>query len=223
MTILRWMLLIILSGILNAAIFVVVPLASALLVKPPKHEYKTGTTSTQVDINPKIRPHDTQKKIIRQMSRTSKSFKPSRAMAGGPARGFQMDLSLASGGEGSGGVGVGTGNGGPFGALGGGGPGAEVFDPSEVDQAARVIKEVEVAYPARAKREGVTGYAKFYLVIDARGQVADLQLLSVDPAGYGFEIEAEKAVRQYRFEPARIKDVPVAQKFTKEFVFDQGY
>ena len=137
-----------------------------------------------------------------------------------------MDLSLATGGAGDGGVGVaggGTGAGSGFGAGGGGGMGAEVYDPSEVDQEVRVLKEMQPTYPARARKDGVNGYVKFYLVIDARGIAADIQLLSVDPAGYGFDIEAEKALRQFRFAPAKLKDVPVAQKFTKEFVFDLGY
>lgn len=223
---LRWLPFLALAFLVNAGIFFVVPFASAVLVAPAKQDYKTGQTAVQVDVVTRARPPEKQHKEIRQIvAQQAKSFKPSRALAG-PARTIQMDLSLATGGAGGGGVGVAMGGGGSgVGGVGGGsgGLGAEVFDPSEVDQEARVIKDAQPNYPARARKEGVNGYVKLYLVIDTRGLVVDVQVLSVDPQGYGFEIEAQKALRQFRFEPAKLRDMPVAQKATKEFVFDLGY
>jgi len=222
MTLFRWLILIVVSGLINAALFFAVPLANALLVVPPKHEYKSGSNNAQVVVDTRIKPHEMPKKEIRQIAQQAKSFKPTRASAGA-AHGMQMDLSLA-GGEGSGGVAMaagGSGNG--VGVGGGGGLGAEVYDPSQVDQEAKVLREEKPAFPPRAHKEGVNGYVKLYLVIDVRGMVSEVQVLSVQPQGYGFEIEAQKAIRQFRFEPAKLKGFPVAQKATKEFVFDLGY
>ena len=43
--------------------------------------------------------------------------------------------------------------------------------------------------------------------------------MTLDPPGYGFEVEALKAVRQWKFSPAQLGGYPVAQKATKEFRF----
>ncbi|NLG38824.1 MAG: energy transducer TonB, partial [Fibrobacter sp.] len=40
-----------------------------------------------------------------------------------------------------------------------------------------------------------------------------------EPTGYGFEEAALKAVREWKFEPAKLGSFPVSQKATKEFRF----
>ncbi|HSQ42753.1 MAG TPA: energy transducer TonB [Fibrobacteraceae bacterium] len=215
-----------LSAVISAAIFFAVPILSALAVHKPPPEFQNARTISSPEMEPpKHEIHPPVHKEIRQIAREAKAFKPTRAV-GPQSQGFHMDLSLATGSDGDGGVGVaggGKGAGSGFGIGGGGGLGVAVFDPSEVDQEARVLKDAQPDYPVRARKDGVKGYVKFFLVIDAHGQISELKLLSVEPAGYGFEIEAEKAVRQFRFEPAQLRGVPVAQKATKEFVFDLGY
>jgi len=226
----RWLILILLAGVISSAIFFVIPIMSALVVHKPPREIKKVPSVTQVDLAPRRHLAEAAHKEIRQITQQpAKAFRPSRDM-GMAAKGFRMDLSLAGGNEGDGGVGVGgggTGEGGSgsgFGGVGGGsGLSSMAYDPSEVDQQVRVLKELKPDYPPRARKDGVNGYVKFYLVVDVRGMATEVQLLSVDPSGYGFEIEAEKALRQFRFAPAKLRDVPVAQKFTKEFVFDLGY
>jgi periplasmic protein TonB len=51
------------------------------------------------------------------------------------------------------------------------------------------------------------------------GNVTQSQVVSVDPPGYGFETAALTAIRQWKFEPAKLGGYPVAQKATKEFKF----
>ena len=77
------------------------------------------------------------------------------------------------------------------------------------------------ANSARSKKKklGVAGYVKIYMVIDVYGNVTDVKVLSIDPPGYGFETEALKAIRSWKFEPAKLGHYPVAQKATKEFKF----
>ena len=122
---------------------------------------------------------------------------------------FAMDLSLSRG-DGSGdGVEVGA----------GGGMQNVVYEAGDVDEEAQALKTVNPEYPSRAKKLGIAGYVKVYMVIDVYGNVTNLKVLSVDPAGYGFETEALKAIRSWKFEPAKLGHYPVAQKATKEFKF----
>jgi protein TonB len=94
-----------------------------------------------------------------------------------------------------------------------------IYEAGEVDEAAKLLKEVQPKYPERAKKMGVTGYVKVYLVIDVYGTVSQLRVLTSEPTGYGFEEAALKAVREWKFEPAKLGSFPVSQKATKEFRF----
>ncbi|MBR2306615.1 MAG: energy transducer TonB, partial [Fibrobacter sp.] len=94
-----------------------------------------------------------------------------------------------------------------------------VYEAGEVDEQAQVLKEVQPKFPERAKKLGISGYVKVMVVIDVYGDVAQANVMSLDPPGYGFENEALKAVRQWKFSPAQLGGYPVAQKATKEFRF----
>lgn len=209
-TIGRWFFLVALALLINSLFFLAVPLLDAMFSPVPSRETKTVESLIEVEVAHRSKPPPKPQKIMRQLSQDLKTFKASPS-APGAAKGLQMDLSLAGVGEGDG---V---------AVGGSGMANMVYDPSEVEDEAKVIKEVTPSYPVRARREGISGYVRMYLVIDAHGNVAETQVLVVEPQGYGFETEAIKAMRAFKFSPARIKTVPVAQKATKEFVFDLGY
>jgi protein TonB len=101
----------------------------------------------------------------------------------------------------------------------GGGMQNVVYEAGDVDEEAQALKTVNPEYPSRAKKLGIAGYVKVYMVIDVYGNVTNLKVLSVDPAGYGFETEALKAILNWKFEPAKLGHYPVAQKATKEFKF----
>ena len=59
---------------------------------------------------------------------------------------------------------------------------------------------VAPAYPRQALTRGLSGEVRVRLTIDARGQVADVEVLSAEPTG-AFEQAAVNAVRRWRFEP----------------------
>ena len=145
-------------------------------------------------------------KVIRTIVNPN-PFKISSNMGVSRSQNFQMDLSLARGAAGDG-VAVGTGS-----------MENVVYEAGEVDEQAQVLKEVQPTFPARAKKLGVSGYVKVMIVIDAYGEVSQANVMSLDPPGYGFENEALKAVRQWKFSPAQLGGYPVAQKATKEFRF----
>lgn len=117
----------------------------------------------------------------------------------------------------------GTGSGpttGPVGTSGNGdctencGPGGEgdIAYPTPGMTAPRVIERVMPVYPELAKRIRKTGRVIVKAVIDASGTVRDAQVLS-RPLGFGLEDSALKAIYQWRFEPARLGDRPMAVYF----------
>jgi TonB family protein len=57
-------------------------------------------------------------------------------------------------------------------------------------------------------------------VVDAQGVPQDVCILK--PAGYGLDEEAAKAVRQYRFDPAKKDGAPVAVRVSMEVPFKTG-
>jgi TonB family protein len=57
-------------------------------------------------------------------------------------------------------------------------------------------------------------------VVDAQGVPQDVCILK--PAGYGLDVEAAKAIRQYRFEPGKKDGVPVAVRVSMEVPFKTG-
>ncbi len=71
-----------------------------------------------------------------------------------------------------------------------------------VDQPPQPRSQAQVTYPPKAKRKGVTGYVTLNLLINAEGEVEQVQVLEAEPQGV-FEEAAEEAVKQWRFTPAR--------------------
>lgn len=209
---LKWfrILFAILFGLLiNVIFFLAVPLINALFFNQSNASQKEMEVTTEVEVLVNEKPKETEQKTIRTiMQPSSFKFNASQRSAGRPS-GFdlQMDLSLA---RGEGGDGV---------AVGSGGMENIIYEAGEVDEAARLLKEIQPKYPERAKKMGVSGYVKVYLVIDVYGEVSQVQILTSEPSGYGFEEAALKAVREWKFEPAKLGSFPVSQKATKEFRF----
>ena len=208
---LRYLVIVPAAFVLAAAMFLAVPVLNILFFSQDVDRKPRTASTSEVEVSVSTKKPEPPRKAIRSLPRPAafKSVAPGAAQA--QMRGFTMDLSLATG-EGSGdGVAVG----------GGGGMANVVYEAGEVDEEARLLKEVPARYPARAQKQGVSGHVKMFLVIDAQGMVADMQVLSVDPPGFGFEQEAMAALRQWRFAPANLNGFPVAQKATKEFHFVQ--
>ncbi|MCK9181350.1 MAG: energy transducer TonB [Fibrobacteraceae bacterium] len=208
----RWLLAVVLAIVVNSFFFLAIPVLNVLVfrsdVKPQKPQVEN---LMEVESLVKEKKKTIPQKAIRQIVLPNHFKVNNRMQSGMRSRSsFQMDLSLARGGDGSGdGVAV------------GGEEGVEnvVYEAGDVDEEARALKEVNPSYPDRAKKLGVAGYVKVYLVIDVYGNVSEAHVLTVEPAGYGFEAEALKAIRSWKFEPAKLGHYPVAQKATKEFKF----
>jgi protein TonB len=196
--------------VVQSFFFLVIPVLNALFGEIPRRERAEIAEPVQVDqavVKPRQRQNRREIKPIRSQLR----LKAPRATAGGPSRAFSMDLSLATGTGSAGGVAVGAG---------GGAASNAVYEAGQVDAQAVELSGAKVDYPKRALRERVPGHVVLLLVVETDGSVSSVELLSVDPPGYGFESAAIAAMKGYRFQPAKIDGVPVRQRYSKEFFFD---
>jgi len=83
------------------------------------------------------------------------------------------------------------------------------YDLSEVDQLPRLIEYKEPSYPGEARAEEIEGNVLLKILIDRRGKVIMVKVL--DNGGfYEFARVAMRAVKRWRFEPAKIMGIPVA-------------
>ena len=119
--------------------------------------------------------------------------------------------SQGSGVGGGAGTGQGTGNGEGLGAgIGdgiGGGTGGGPYRPGSGIDAPRLRREVKAEYTDEARRRGVTGDVVLEIVVRRDGSVGDVSVLR--GLGAGLDQRAIAAVRQWRFDPARLRGAPV--------------
>ena len=130
----------------------------------------------------------------------------------GPGTGSGADGTRGTtSGPGSPGPGMGTGGKGP-GTGGEGPPGNGVSWPS-------LIVEVKPLYTAEAMRARIEGVVELDVVVLADGTVGRVTLTRSLDARFGLDEEAIKAVRQWRFNPARQAGKPVTVRVPVEVSF----
>ena len=105
-------------------------------------------------------------------------------------------------------------------ALSGGGGVGRLVDAGEVTEPPAVVARAELRrfYPAEAVKNGFEGDVKLRLLIAQDGTLAQVEILR-DP-GEGLGEAGARAIRSYRFRPARVNGEPVATiiNFTLHFV-----
>jgi len=82
-----------------------------------------------------------------------------------------------------------------------------------------LTSEVGAAYPEAAREAGTQGTVTMELEVDDAGVLTAVRLLSAEPAGWGFELAAMRAVWQFTFEPAYAGEVPVPVRITYTYGF----
>lgn len=141
---------------------------------------------------------------------------PSLAKPGGLeiGQGQDGDATIAPGrGSGAGGdtgAGTGAGKGGLSGSQSPGKSGAGFRE-------ARPLQTVKASYPPMALRMGLEADVTLKILVDAEGKVVKAEIIK--SAGMGFDEEALKAIRQFRFEPARKdgKNIPSESTYIYRF------
>jgi len=94
-----------------------------------------------------------------------------------------------------------------------------VMTAESVDSLPVPVSRPAVAYPPGARSKGITGHVTLSLQVDARGQVTDVRIDDSQPAGV-FDDAAQRAVRQWRFQPATYQGEPVAVRVEQTLRFD---
>ncbi len=112
------------------------------------------------------------------------------------------------GGAGSGqGTGNGEGRGSGIGDGSGGGTGGGPFRPGSGIEPPRLIREVKADYTDEGRRRNLTGEVVLEIVVKRDGSVGDVTVMQ--GLGGGLDQRAAAAVRQWRFDPALRKGLPV--------------
>ncbi len=115
----------------------------------------------------------------------------------------------SSGGVGEGaGRGVGDGQGAGFGPGTGAGTGGGPYRPGAGITPPAIRHEVQPDYTEEARRRRIEGEVVLEVIVLADGSVGDIRI--VRSLGYGLDDAAVRAMRDWRFVPARRQDVPVA-------------
>lgn len=83
------------------------------------------------------------------------------------------------------------------------------FDATSVDKAPQILKKVEPAYPAAARRLGICGRVVVKFLVEPDGSVAKLSIVEAHPRGF-FERPTLEAVGKWRFKPGRYRGNAVA-------------
>jgi protein TonB len=112
------------------------------------------------------------------------------------------------GGSGTGhGTGSGEGLGSGIGDGSGGGIGGGPYRPGSGIEPPRLVREVKAQYTDEARRRSLSGDVILEIVVRRDGGVGDVKVLQ--GLGAGLDQRAIEAVRQWRFDPAKRKGVPV--------------
>ncbi|MCP4728334.1 MAG: energy transducer TonB [bacterium] len=107
---------------------------------------------------------------------------------------FKLDLSvLAAEGDGAGMMDSGFGN---------------VIEEGEADIPPIKKRFIPPRYPSRARTEGVEGNVVAKLLIDENGDVLTVRILK-EPRHWGFGYAVIEAAQQWKFEPAKLNNMPV--------------
>ena len=72
-----------------------------------------------------------------------------------------------------------------------------------------VLKRVIPDHPKKARSLGITGYVELRLIISTAGYVEKIEIIQERPQGYGFALEAIKAIKQWKFTAPTFKGIPV--------------
>lgn len=95
------------------------------------------------------------------------------------------------------------------------------YDLSEVDQLPMLMEYIKPDYPEEAITKGIEGVVVLKILIDQEGKVAMAKVLN-NGGFYEFGSAASRAVKKWRYEPAKIMGMPVAVWCIQSVRFEIG-
>lgn len=94
-----------------------------------------------------------------------------------------------------------------------------VYKPGDGVSLPRVLKQVKADYTNEAREQRIEGNVVMDIVVRADGSVGDVKVTRSLDSVYGLDANAVKAMKQWRFEPGKKDDKPVAVAVTVEMTF----
>lgn len=95
------------------------------------------------------------------------------------------------------------------------------YAAKELDVQPRPVRKIEPVYPTEYESQGTSGHVILEMRVENDGEVSDLKLIEISPAGYdAFGREALKAFRDVRFIPAKRNGQQVRALFRVKVVFE---
>ena len=93
----------------------------------------------------------------------------------------------------------------------------------QVDQDPRVLRKTKPKYPEAARRAQKEGVVKLECTVGVDGKATDITVVEEKPKGFGFGAEAIKAVKRWRFTPAKrgTESVPKRVKIPIRFTLEE--
>lgn len=95
----------------------------------------------------------------------------------------------------------------------------EAYEMGQTDTPPFLKRQRRPSMPLRALEEEVPGTVIVRFLVDEQGGVSMPRIIRETPSGYGFGSKAMEAVREYRFEPAKMRGIPVKIWVTQEIEF----
>lgn len=93
------------------------------------------------------------------------------------------------------------------------------YSEGETDEDARPLAQPAPRKPRKAEAAGAGGLVRCLLTVGEDGRVAEVRFLEVPPGDYGYEEAVREAVREWRYQPAKVAGVAVRQKIEQPFKF----
>jgi len=87
--------------------------------------------------------------------------------------------------------------------------GVKIWDEANVDVKPIALFRVKPLYPRSAMTKNLNGKVRIKLLVDQDGMVKTAEIIQAEPEGI-FEEATINAVKQWRFQPAKVKGTPVA-------------
>ena len=100
-----------------------------------------------------------------------------------------------------------------------GGADGMVMTDDTVDQPPQASYQAPMAFPPRARAQGVEGYVVFSLLIGVTGEIEQLEIVESYPENV-FDEAATQGINQWKFEPAMYQGQPVRAWAKQRIRFD---
>lgn len=96
---------------------------------------------------------------------------------------------------------------------------AAEYEVAEVDKPPKLVRQMPIKFPAKAKRDGITGKVVVRCLIGTNGKADKMEIVNSEPAGI-FDESAMSTLKYWQFRPGVKKGEMVATWVKVPFKFE---